>query len=193
MFIQTEETPNPNTIKFLPGELLVESGPHDFPAAEAATSSPFARRLFLIQGVSGVFINQDYVAVTKTDAADWMVLRPLLIGAIMDHLASNAPILVEDAQEPAGENDVLEEDDDVVKEIKELINHRIRPAVAMDGGDITFVKFEDGIVYLQMQGACSGCPSSSVTLKSGIENMLKHYVPEVEEVRQYGVEVPGDA
>jgi len=180
MFIQTEQTPNPATLKFLPGEPVLEEGTADFPSVEAASRSPLAERLFSIEGVASVFLGNDFISVTKAEDREWQVLKPSILGAIMEHYATGQPtILADEGTTTEGEG----EDDDVVRQIKELIETRVRPAVAQDGGDIIFHGFEAGVVYLRMQGACSGCPSSTMTLKSGIENMLKHYVPEVEEVR----------
>ncbi len=185
MFIQTEQTPNPATLKFLPGETVLADGTADFPTAEAAARSPLAQALFEIEGVTGVFLGADFITVTKTEEASWQVLKPLILGAIMEHYTARRPMLVGD-----GEGDVDEsyaaEDGEIVAQIKELLDTRVRPAVAMDGGDIIFRGFEDGIVYLHMQGACSGCPSSTATLKMGIENMLRHYIPEVQAVRPVG-------
>ena len=180
MFIETEQTPNPATLKFLPGRAIMASGTADFTSAEKAGRSPLATRLFQIEGVTGVFLGADFVTVTKADGRTWQVLKPAILGVIMEHLTANRPILLEEsaATAPAGEEDEL------TAQIRELIDTRVRPAVAQDGGDIIFQGFEDGVVYLHMQGSCSGCPSSTATLKMGIENMLKHYVPEVVEVRQ---------
>lgn len=184
MFIQTEDTPNPHTLKFMPGEMILSEGTRDYRAPDEAEESPLATRLFGIKGVTGVFLAKDFLSVTKAYDEDWLALKPLVLGAIMDHLVSKQPILKTLKGPSSTEPDVVpEEDSEVVHQIKELLEKRIRPAVAMDGGDIVFVKFEDGIVYLNLHGACSGCPSSTVTLKSGIENMLKHYVPEVIEVK----------
>lgn len=183
MFIQTEATPNPATIKFLPGQTVLEQGTMDFKtAAEAALASPLAQRLFALQGVNGVFLGRDFVSVTKADDTDWSFLKTMVLAVLMEHLSTgqvivNASALAGNAQGSA------EEDDEIVSQIKELLETRVRPAVAMDGGDIVFEEFTDGIVYLRMQGACAGCPSSTATLKMGIENMLKHFIPEVEEVR----------
>ena len=183
MFIQTEPTPNPATLKFLPGETVLPSGTADFPNAEAAARSPLAQALFGIEGVTGVFLATDFVTVTKGDTANWQALKPLILGVIMEHLTARRPVLLDDAA--AGESDEFyaDEDREVVAQIKELLDTRVRPAVAMDGGDIVFRAFEEGVVYLHMQGSCSGCPSSTATLKMGIENMLRHYIPEVQAVR----------
>jgi Fe-S cluster biogenesis protein NfuA len=179
MFIQTEQTPNPATLKFLPGREVMATGTADFPSAEQARRSPLAERLFGIDGVSGVFFGNDFITVSKSADKDWHLMKPAILGAIMEHFTAGKPLLVESAapQEAAGE------DSELITQIKELIDTRVRPAVAQDGGDIVFDSFEDGVVYLHMQGSCSGCPSSTATLKSGIENMLKHYIPEVLEVR----------
>lgn len=180
MFIQTEQTPNPATLKFLPGEPVMGEGTADFVSAEAAARSPLAERLFAVEGVVGVFLGGDFISVTKTEDKEWQVLKPSILGAIMEHFAAGRPVILADQDETADDDG---EDDEIVRQIKELIETRVRPAVAQDGGDIIFHGYEAGVVYLQMQGACSGCPSSTATLKTGIENMLKHYVPEVEEVR----------
>lgn len=185
MFIQTAETPNPATLKFIPGKPVMAMGTAVFADKndqDAILSSPLARRLFAVSGVEGVFMGSDFISVTKNSAANWDVLKPLLLHAVMDHYTSGEPVLK--TRESSSNSPVSSQDDDaVVKEIKELLETRVRPAVAADGGDIVFHKFEEGIVYLEMQGACSGCPSSTATLKSGIENMLKYYIPEITEVR----------
>ena len=180
MFIQTEQTPNPATLKFLPGRDVMVSGTADFPSAEAARRSPLAERLFGIEGVAGVFFGADFVTVTKAADRDWHLMKPAILGAIMEHFTAGKPLLLEDTAAAAAD---AGDESDVVTQIKELIDTRVRPAVAQDGGDIVFDSFTDGVVYLHMQGSCSGCPSSTATLKSGIENMLKHYIPEVQEVR----------
>jgi len=180
MFIQTQDTPNPATLKFIPGVPVMDSGTADFPAEDSAGSSPLARRLFQIDGVRGVFLGGDFVAVTKEEALDWFALKPSILAGIMEHYASGMPV-VESSADDAGAED--EDDDDIVRQIKQLLGTRVRPAVAMDGGDIVFQGFDEGIVTLQMRGACQGCPSSTATLKMGIENMLRHYIPEVREVR----------
>ncbi len=181
MFIQTETTPNPATLKFLPGREVMASGTADFADRAAAARSPLAERLFDVDGVAGVFLGSDFVTVTKTAEKDWYVLKPAILGMIMEHFTSGRPLLLPDAPGAAAEAGA--EDDEIVTQIKELLDTRVRPAVAQDGGDIIFHGFEDGVVYLHMQGSCAGCPSSTATLKSGIENMLRHYVPEVQEVR----------
>lgn len=182
MFIQTEQTPNPSALKFIPGPHLLDE-PMDFPNKATAKVSPLALRLFQIDGVESVFIGTNFITVTKTEDMDWMVLKPSVLGSIMEHLMAHKPIL----NSPADVSDHIvtstTEDSDIVKEIKELLESRVRPAVAQDGGDIIFDRFEEGIVYLKLHGACAGCPSSTMTLKSGIENMLRYYVPEVTEVR----------
>lgn len=178
MFIQTETTPNPATLKFLPGcAVMPGGGTANFVTATEAERSPLAVRLFGLEGVSGVFLGADFVTVTKEGRMDWETMKPQLLGAIMDHFASGRPT-VEAAAAAAAATD-----DPVVAQIKELLDTRVRPAVAQDGGDIIFRRFENGVVYLHMQGSCSGCPSSTATLKHGIENMLRHYIPEVSEVR----------
>lgn len=181
MFIQTQDTPNPAVIKFLPGQPVLTSGTLDCPDQEGAKGSPLAQRLFTLQGVAGVFLGHDFVSVTKDDHTDWAMLKPMVLTAIMEHLATGQPVVSDDAQDPSSH--ISEDDDELTVQIKQLLEERVRPAVMQDGGDIIFDRFEDGIVYLQMQGACAGCPSSTMTLKAGIENMLRHYVPEVIEVR----------
>lgn len=180
MYIQTEQTPNPATLKFLPGRAVLAKGTADFPNPESAGPSPLAKRLFAVDGVTGVFLGADFVTVTKAEGQDWLALKPLVLHALMDHFVSGAPVIEGDLAEaePASGDD-----DEIVAQIKELIETRVRPAVAADGGDITFEGFENGVVYLNMRGSCAGCPSSTMTLKAGIENMLRHYVPEVTEVR----------
>jgi Fe-S cluster biogenesis protein NfuA len=184
MFIQTEQTPNPATLKFLPGRDVL--GPHapggtaDFADAGQAGRSPLAQRLFEIDGITRVFLGSDFVTVSKTADLDWYVLKPSILGALMEHFTADRPVLLEGESGPESAS----EDTEIVQQIKELLDSRVRPAVAQDGGDITFESFEDGIVYLNMRGSCAGCPSSTATLKSGIENMLRHYIPEVVEVRQ---------
>ena len=179
MFIQTETTPNPATLKFLPGCDVMTRGTANFTGPEEAAKSPLALRLFGIDGVSGVFLGSDFVTVTTMPTRDWEVMKPFVLSAIMDHFTSGESVVADDASAAGGEAD----DDEIASQIKELLETRVRPAVAQDGGDIVFRGFEDGIVYLHMQGACSGCPSSTATLKHGIENMLRYYVPEVQEVR----------
>jgi Fe-S cluster biogenesis protein NfuA len=181
MFIQTEATPNPATLKFIPGRIVMPAGTADFPNADSAGRSPLAQSLFTIDGVSGVFFGSDFITVTKGGDQEWHVMKPAVLGAIMEHFTAGKPILLEGAAAPASSADG--EDSDIVAQIKELLDTRVRPAVAQDGGDIVFHSFEEGVVFLHMQGSCSGCPSSTATLKSGIENMLRHYIPEVVEVR----------
>ena len=182
MFIQTESTPNPATLKFLPGQTVLQVGTADFPSPDTADKSPLARRLFAGDGVSGVFFGSDFVTVTKADAHEWDHLKPAILGAIMEHFQSGIPVM-EGEQAASGHAEHTGEDSAIVDQIKELLDTRVRPAVAQDGGDITFHGFERGVVYLHMQGACAGCPSSTLTLKMGIENLLRHYIPEVTEVR----------
>jgi Fe-S cluster biogenesis protein NfuA len=179
MFIQTEQTPNPATLKFLPGTEVLPRGTANFASRDDADRSPLAVALFDINGIEGVFLGTDFISVSKADNGDWQLLKPPVLGAIMDHFTAGRPIMLEAADtEEEGE-----EDDSVVAQIKELLDTRVRPAVAMDGGDIVFQGFEDGVVFLNMRGACAGCPSSTATLKMGVENMLRHYIPEVESVR----------
>ncbi len=178
MFIQTEATPNPSTVKFLPGQAVLEAGVAEFKSLEQAAPSPLAQRLFGLQGVSGVFFGTDFVSVSKSDDTDWSMLKPMVLGALMEHFSTGQPVMSGAVKSNAGEDD-----DEISAQIRELIETRVRPMVAMDGGDIEFESFDDGIVMLRMRGACAGCPSSTMTLKDGIENMLKHFVPEVIEVR----------
>ena len=186
MFIQTETTPNPATLKFLPGQTVLDAGTADFPTAEAGQGSPLARRLFGVDGVTGVFLGHDFVTVTKADAKEWDHLKPAILGAIMEHFQSGAPVMEGETQAAHGANHD-EADAAVVGQITELLDTRVRPAVAQDGGDITFHGYERGVVDLQMKGDCAGCPSSTMTLKMGIENLLRHYIPEVLEVRPVGL------
>ncbi|MCA1972887.1 MAG: NifU family protein [Caenispirillum sp.] len=180
MFIQTEPTPNPATLKFLPGRQVMPAGTADFTSPEAAEPSPLAARLFGVSGVTGVFLGADFVTITKAEGEDWQILKPMILGAIMEHYTSGAPVMTgATTASPGGAEDGGEDDDEIVVQIKELIDTRVRPVVARDGGDIVFRGFRDGVVYLHMQGSCSGCPSSTMTLKNGIENMLRHFVPEV--------------
>jgi Fe-S cluster biogenesis protein NfuA len=182
MFIQTETTPNPATLKFLPGRTVLAEGTLDMRDKAAAARSPLALRLFEIDGVGGVFFGTDFIAITKTEG-EWQQLKPALLGAIMEHFMSGAPI-VDDSAAAAGAVEFFDpKDAETVEQIKDLIETRVRPAVANDGGDITFRGFKDGIVYLDMKGACSGCPSSTATLRHGIQNLLRHFVPDVVEVR----------
>jgi Fe-S cluster biogenesis protein NfuA len=183
MFIQTESTPNPATLKFLPGQSVMDMGTADFPSADGASASPLAQRIFAVEGTSGVFLGSDFVTVTKTDTVDWDHIKPALLGAIMEHFQSGAPVLSDGQTATVAEGDYDVADESIVVQIKELLDTRVRPAVAQDGGDITFHGFDRGIVYLHMKGACAGCPSSTLTLKMGIENLLRHYIPEVVEVR----------
>lgn len=182
MFIQTEVTPNPATLKFLPGKTVLPDGTADYRAKPDATASPLAARLFGIDGVAGVFLGHDFISVTKT-AGEWQHLKPMILGAIMEHYQSGAPIVVSEAANDAAGSSYDPKDESVVATIKELIETRVRPAVAQDGGDITFSSFHDGVVKLHMRGACAGCPSSTATLRHGIENLLKHFCPEVQEVQ----------
>ena len=187
MFIQTEATPNPATLKFLPGRPVLQSGSADFPSAEDAEASPLARRIFAVDGVEGVFLGPDFITVTKAEGVEWAHIKPAILGAIMEHYASGEPAVRGDSHAVGHAEHEEGPDAEIVRQIKELLDTRVRPAVAQDGGDITFYGYERGVVYLHMQGACAGCPSSTLTLKHGIENLLRHYIPEVVEVRPVGV------
>jgi Fe-S cluster biogenesis protein NfuA len=182
MFIETESTPNPATLKFLPGVEVLAGRTADFADADAALISPLANHLFGLPGVERVFLGNDFVTITKSDAIEWQALRPQVLGAIMEHFVAGLPVMSEAGAAVA--EDVQPEDQEIVDQIKDLLETRIRPAVASDGGDIIFRGYRDGVVSLQMQGSCSGCPSSTATLKHGIENLLKHYIPEVQSVTQ---------
>jgi Fe-S cluster biogenesis protein NfuA len=182
MFIQTEQTPNPATLKFLPGRVVMSTGTANFTTPETARVSPLAEQLFSLPEVGGVFFGADFITVTKQDDGDWYQLKPAILAVIMEHFTAGRPVFAAGADGVAAAASD-EEDDEIVSQIKELLETRVRPAVAQDGGDIIFHDFEDGVVYLHMQGSCSGCPSSTATLKAGIENMLRHYIPEVVEVR----------
>jgi Fe-S cluster biogenesis protein NfuA len=186
MFIQTETTPNPATLKFLPGRDVLPGGTLDMRDDRGADRSPLARALFDIDGVRGVFYGSDFITVTKADETEWQALKPAVLGTIMEHFTSGAPLLLEDE---SGATDDAEEffdrnDEEIVETIKDLLETRVRPAVAGDGGDIKFRGFRDGIVYLAMKGSCQGCPSSTATLKHGIQNLLQHFIPEVQAVEQ---------
>jgi len=184
MFIQTEPTPNPATLKFLPGKTVLGDGSVDFRAKSEARASPLAVRLFDVEGVAGVFLGADFISVTKREGDEWQHIKPAILGAIMEHYLSDAPVLDDGrGAESSAHEDYDSKDEDTVKTIKELLDTRVRPAVANDGGDIVFHGFRDGVVFLHMRGACSGCPSSTATLRHGIENLLKHFCPEVAEVR----------
>jgi Fe-S cluster biogenesis protein NfuA len=180
MFIQTEDTPNPDTLKFMPGDKVLKNGSVDFCNAESSVNSPLATRLFEIEGISRVFLSSDFISVTKESALEWNTLKSSILTGIMEHYSSGLPAL-------NIEEDIIDDnstdDTETIKQIKDLLETRVRPAVAMDGGDISFCSFEAGVVTLQMKGACAGCPSSTATLKMGIENMLRHYIPEVTEVK----------
>jgi Fe-S cluster biogenesis protein NfuA len=184
MFIQTEQTPNPASLKFLPGCEVMVRGTAEFRDAGTAHASPLAERLFKIHGITGVFLGGDFVTITKAGDFDWSLLKPFILGAIMEHFTTGQKVMLDEDTEHGGHTSSASDDDnEIVKQIKELLDTRIRPIVAQDGGDIVFSSFEAGVVYLHMRGACAGCPSSTATLKAGIENMLKHFIPEVEEVR----------
>ena len=182
MFIQTEATPNPATLKFLPGRPVLDNGTLDMRDRAEAANSPLAERLFDISGIGGVFLGSDFIAVTKSDG-EWQQLKPAILGAIMEHFMSGEPIVTNGGESTAADEFFDDKDSETVATIKELIETRVRPAVANDGGDITFRGYKDGVVYLAMRGACSGCPSSTATLRHGIENPLRHFVPDVTEVR----------
>ncbi|MFZ4786995.1 MAG: NifU family protein [Beijerinckiaceae bacterium] len=190
MFIETETTPNPATLKFLPGRMVMPEGTLEIRDRQAAQHSPLARRLFAVQGVSSVFYGGDFVSVTKTDG-EWQHLKPAILGGIMEHFLSGEPLFdgveAEQAAHQASHDDEFfdPKDQQTVTTIKELIETRVRPAVAGDGGDITFRGFKDGVVYLTMKGSCAGCPSSTATLKHGIQNLLRHFLPDVREVEAY--------
>jgi Fe-S cluster biogenesis protein NfuA len=183
MFIQTEATPNPATLKFIPGKPVLPGTTRDYRSADEAVESPLAERLFSIPHVAGVFLGQDFITVTKSEG-EWQHLKPAILGLIMEHYLSGAPVL-HNAATPAApaEEDYDRADQEIVDTIKELLETRVRPAVAQDGGDITFHGYRDGVVLLDMKGSCAGCPSSTATLKHGIENLLRHFIPEVTEVR----------
>lgn len=181
MFIQTEQTPNPATIKFIPGCEVMTHGTAEFADKSGAAASPMATRLFALPGVAKVFLGRDFIAVTRDEAADWRELKARVLGAIMDHFTAGLPVM--DGEAEASAPAPCENDSEAVRKIKELLETHIRPAVAQDGGDVTFHDFADGVVYLHMRGACAGCPSATMTLKMGIERLLKHYVPEITEVR----------
>ncbi len=183
MFIQTEDTPNPATMKFLPSRAVLgdaQGGAMEITDAATAANSPLAQALLDVEGVKSVFLGRDFVTVTRDENKDWPSLKPLLLAAIMEHFTEDRPVVTgENADNSTNDND-----SDVVRQIKDLLDQRIRPAVAQDGGDVAFESFEDGIVYLRLKGACAGCPSAHATLKMGVERMLRHFIPEVKEVRQ---------
>ena len=187
MFIQTESTPNPATLKFLPGQTVLKTGTIDFPDASTSGQSPLAGGIFAVDGVTGVFLGTDFITVTKAETADWDHIKPAILGAVMEHFQSGQPVLAQDAEISSAHASHDGPDEEIVGQIKDLLDSRVRPAVAQDGGDITFHGFDRGVVYLHMKGACAGCPSSTLTLKMGIENLLRHYIPEVTEVRPVAV------
>ena len=178
MFIQTEETPNPSTLKFVPGKVLLENGTQEFKSRKAAKSNSLAKMLFEDENVNGVFIGKDFIAITKSNQVNWESLKPSILSKIHDFLSSGKKVEGQNNKKKIKEN-YNKKDLEIVKQINDLLDERIKPAVAQDGGDISFVKFDNGIVYLELRGACAGCPSSTITLKSGIENMLKYYIPEI--------------
>jgi Fe-S cluster biogenesis protein NfuA len=182
MFIQTEPTPNPATLKFIPGKAVLGDDTAEYRAKAEAAGSPLATRLFDVEGVTGVFLGSDFISVTKREVDEWQHMKPAILGAIMEHYLSGAPVM-DGAGEEGAEESYDPKDEDTVKTIKELLETRVRPAVANDGGDIVFRGFKEGVVFLHMRGACAGCPSSTATLRHGIENLLKHFCPDVQEVR----------
>ncbi len=185
MFIQTEETPNPATLKFIPGMVLLESGTKEFKNKQEASKNPLAKILFSLDNVTGVFIGKDFLTITKYDEVEWESLKPTILSTILDFFSSGGSIdeaSLETDSKPKEEEKYSKKDAEMVKKINELLDERIKPAVAQDGGDISFVRLKDGVVFLELRGACSGCPSSTITLKSGIENMLKYYIPEIKSV-----------
>lgn len=182
MFIETEVTPNPATLKFVPGRVVLGEGVREFRSASEAAVSPLAARLFEIDGVAAVFLGADFVSITK-DGPEWQHLKPAVLGTIMEHFMSGAPVLTGGDDSSASKEGYSEADRRIIATIEQLLDERVRPAVAGDGGDITFARWEDGIVWLTMRGACSGCPSSTATLRNGVQNLLKHFIPEVVEVR----------
>ena len=187
MFIQTESTPNPATLKFLPGQSVMETGTADFPSAVGPDTSPLAARVFAVSGVKAVFLGNDFVTVTKQEEVEWDHVKPAILGAIMEHFQSGQPVMAEGVETAPKADEEDGPDSSIINQIKVLLDTRVRPAVAQDGGDITFHGFDQGVVYLHMKGACAGCPSSTLTLKMGIENLLRHYIPEVTEVRPVAV------
>lgn len=182
MFIQTEQTPNPASLKFLPGCEVMLDGVAEFLNPDQAKTSPLAESLFSIEGISGIFLGRDFITVTKTEQIQWTALKPMILGVIMDHFTQGRPVILGEHKTETAIS-AIDEQDPVIRQIKEILETRVRPVVAQDGGDIVFSSFENGVVFLQMRGACAGCPSSTMTLKSGIENLLRHFVPEVTEVR----------
>jgi len=178
MFIQTEKTPNPKSLKFIPGCEIMLSGIAEFKNIEEASSSPLAQRFFKIEGVGEVFFGKDFITITKSDDFEWEDLQTIIMGAIMEHFTNGEDVILHESEDP-----ICDEDSEIVTQIKELLNERIRPAVAQDGGDIAFESYENGIVYLHLRGACAGCPGAASTLKNSVENLLKHFIPEVQEVR----------
>jgi len=190
MFIQTEDTPNPNSVKFIPEDTLNNSkGPTNFSSMQDAEKSPLAKALFSIDGVEGVFYGSDFITISKKEKIDWAEIKPMIMLTIMEHFSRKSPLFDDEKKNTStGSNEIKEDDSQVVKEIKEIIEHKVRPAVAQDGGDIIFHSFENGVLKLELHGACSGCPSSTITLKNGIENMIRHYVPEIESVEAINAE-----
>jgi len=183
MFIQTEATPNPATLKFLPGRAVLDTGTADYRSIDEAGQSPLAQSLFGVEGVAGVFLGADFIAVSKDEGQEWQHMKPAILGAVMEHFMSGTETISSDGANDAAGLNYDADDEDTVQTIKELLDTRVRPAVAQDGGDITFHGFREGVVYLSMRGACAGCPSSTATLQGGIENLLRHFCPDVQEVR----------
>ena len=182
MFIQTEDTPNPNTLKFIPGKILLEQGTLEFKSKKDANSNNLAKTIFVDENVESVFIGKDFLTITKNTKIDWDSIKPTLLSKIMEFFSSGESLDIKEGAPSAEKVDYDEKDLKIVEQIKQLIDERVKPAVAQDGGDISFVRFDKGKVFLELRGACSGCPSSTITLKSGIENMLKYYVPEITSV-----------
>ena len=184
MFIQTEETPNPATLKFLPGKILLEKGTLEFKSLEESKNNSLAEKLFVLEHVKAVFIGKDFLTVTKSESVEWEILKPLLLSSILEYFSNGGEIENYETERNLEEKKIkyTKKDQEIVNKINELLEERIKPAVAQDGGDINFVKLQKGVVFLELRGACSGCPSSTITLKSGIENMLKYYIPEIDSV-----------
>ena len=184
MFIQTEETPNPATLKFLPGKMLLEKGTLEFKSPEEATTNSLASKLFADANVKGVFIGKDFLTVTKSESVEWEILKPTLLSSILDYFSSGGEIENPELETKPKQKEIKysKKDQEIVNKINELLEERIKPAVAQDGGDINFVKLQKGIVFLELRGACSGCPSSTITLKRGVQNLLQHYIPEIKQV-----------
>ena len=188
MFVQTEPTPNPATLKFLPGKTVMEEGTIFFQSDESAENSPLATNLFAIRGVESVFFGSDFITITKADSSEWPIMKPAILGSIIEHFTTNKPILIDKKDSQLSGHTINEDDTEVVVKIKELLDSKVRPAVAMDGGDIQLKSYKDGVAEVMLKGSCAGCPSSAVTLKQGVERMIKHYVPEVNSVTAVSLE-----